>query len=71
MIAMSIIYLISYQSKTELFTFKVNLINTSWIITSIGFRQKYATSHALIHLNDTVREQIEKRNFACGKFVDF
>ena len=31
-----------------------------------GFRQKYSTSHALIHLSD----QLDSGNFACGIFVD-
>ena len=36
-----------------------------------GFRQKHSTSHALIHLTDKSREQLDKGNFACGIFVDF
>ena len=35
-----------------------------------GFRQKYSTSHALIHLIDKIREQLGSGNFACGIFVD-
>ena len=35
-----------------------------------GFRQKYSTSHALIHLTDKIREQLDSGNFACGIFVD-
>ena len=35
-----------------------------------GFRQKYLTSHALIHLTDKIREQLDSGNFACGIFVD-
>ena len=35
-----------------------------------GFRQKYSTSHAfLIHLQ-TIRDQLDSGNFACGIFVD-
>ena len=34
-----------------------------------GFRQKYSTSHALIHLTDKIREQLDRGNFACGIFV--
>ena len=34
------------------------------------FRQKYSTSHALIHLTDKIREQLDSGNFACGIFVD-
>ena len=33
-----------------------------------GFRQKYSTSHALIHLTDKIREQLDSGNFACGIF---
>ena len=36
-----------------------------------GFRQKHSTSHALIHLSDKIREQLDKGHFACGNFVDF
>ena len=35
-----------------------------------GFRQKYSTSHALIHLTDKIREQLDSGKFACGIFVD-
>ena len=34
-----------------------------------GFRQEYSTSHALIHLNDKIREQLDSGNFACRIFV--
>ena len=36
----------------------------------VGFRQKYSTSHALIHSTDKIREQLDSRNFASGIFVD-
>ena len=35
-----------------------------------GFRQKYSTLHALIHLTDKIREQLDSGNFTCGIFVD-
>ena len=35
-----------------------------------GFRQKYSTSHTLIHLSDKIREQLDSGNFAGGIFVD-
>ena len=35
-----------------------------------SFRQKYSTSHALIHLTDKIRKQLDSGNFACGIFVD-
>ena len=36
----------------------------------LGFRQKYSTSHALIHLTDKIIEQLDSGNFACGIFAD-
>ena len=36
-----------------------------------GFRQKYSTTHALIHLTDNIRHGIDKVNYACGIDVDF
>ena len=35
-----------------------------------GFRQKYSTSHALVHLTDKIREQLDSGNFACETFID-
>ena len=35
-----------------------------------GFRQKYSTSHALIHLTDKIIEQLDSGTFASGIFVD-
>ena len=35
-----------------------------------GFRKKYSTSHALIHLTDKIRKQLDSGDFACGIFVD-
>ena len=36
-----------------------------------GFRQKHWASHVLIHRTNKIREQLDKRNFGCGTFVDF
>ena len=36
-----------------------------------GFRQKSTTIHALIHLTDKIRHEIDKGNYACGIFADF
>ena len=36
-----------------------------------GFRQQNSTTHALIHLTDKIRHEIDKGNYACGIFVDF
>ena len=44
-------------------------MNTVIYVFQFGFRQKYSTSHALIHLTDKIREQLENGSFACG-FVD-
>ena len=48
-------------------------LETNNLIYSLqfGFRQKHLTSHALIHLTDKIREQLDKENSACGIFVDF
>ena len=48
-------------------------LETNNLIYSLqfGFRQKHSISHALIHLTDKIREQLEKGNFACGIFIDF
>ena len=48
-------------------------LETNNLIYSLqfGFRQKHLTSHALIHPADKIKEQIDKRNFSCGIFVDF
>ena len=48
-------------------------LETNNLIYSLqfGFRQKHSTSHALIHLTDKIREQLDKENFACGIFLDF
>ena len=35
-----------------------------------GFRQIYSASHALVHLTDKIREQLDSGNFVCGIFVD-
>ena len=36
-----------------------------------GFRQKYSTTHALIHLTNKIRHEIDKGNYTRGIFVDF
>ena len=41
------------------------------LLLQFGFRQKYSTTHALIHLTDKIRLEINKGNYACGIFVDF
>ena len=34
-------------------------------------RQKHSTSHALVHLIEKIREQLDSRKYGCGIFVDF
>ena len=50
-----------------------NFLEKKEIIFSFqfGFRHKYSTTHALIHLVDKIRHEIDKGNYACGIFVDF
>ena len=50
-----------------------NFLEKKEIIFSFqyGFQQKYSTTHALMHLTDKVRHEIDKVNYACGIFVDF
>ena len=50
-----------------------NFLEKKEIIFSLqfGLRQKYSTTHALIHLTDKIRNEIDKSNYACGIFVDF
>ena len=36
-----------------------------------GFRSKYSTSHALIHMTETIRAALDSGNGTCGIFVDF
>ena len=50
-----------------------NFLEKKELIFSLqfGFRRKYSTTHALIHLTDKIRHEIDKSNYACGIFVDF
>ena len=45
-------------------------MNTVIYNFQFGFRQKYSTSHALIHLTAKIREQLDNLNFICEIFVD-
>ena len=45
-------------------------LNSAIYNLQFGFRQKYSLSHAVIHLTDKIREQLDNGNFACGIFVD-
>ena len=49
-----------------------NFLELNSVIYDLQFdsRQKYSTSHALIHLTDKIREQIDSGKFACGISVD-
>ena len=35
-----------------------------------GFRQQYATSHALINITENIRKALDDGNIGCGVFVD-
>ena len=41
-----------------------------YTIYNLVLDKKYSTSHALIHLTDKIRKQIDSADFACGIFVD-
>ena len=36
-----------------------------------GFRSKYSTSHALIHMTEVIRSALDFGSVTCGIFVDF
>ena len=36
-----------------------------------GFRTKYSTTHALIHMTETIRAALDSGQVTCGIFVDF
>ena len=36
-----------------------------------GFRPKFSTNHTLINITESIRDALDKGNFACGVFVDF
>ena len=36
-----------------------------------GFRQQYATSHAVINITENIRKALDDGNIGCGVFVDF
>ena len=40
-------------------------------LLQFGFCRKYSATHALIHLTDKIRHEIDKGNCACRIFVDF
>ena len=41
------------------------------IFSPIYFSTEYSTTHALIHLIDKIRHEIDKGNYACVIFADF
>ena len=45
--------------------------NNSIYNLQYGFRPKYSTSHALIHITEQIREALDSGKIACGVFVDF
>ena len=50
--------------------YKFLVMNSVIYDLQFGFRQKYATYHALIHLTDKIREQLGSGNFVWWIFVD-
>ena len=36
-----------------------------------AFRQKHSTTHALIHLSEKIREQLDSRKYGCRIFINF
>ena len=41
-----------------------------FLSTSIGFRQKCSTDHALIKITESIRNSIDNNEFGCGIFID-
>ena len=35
-----------------------------------GFRKNYSTSYALMEITEKIKENIDKRKFGCGIFID-
>ena len=35
-----------------------------------GFREKFATTHALVFITESIRLSIDNQEFGCGKFID-
>ena len=35
-----------------------------------GFQNKHSTAHALIEITEKIREALDKKQFACGIFID-
>ena len=60
--------LTKYMENNRLYNFLE--MNTVIYNFQFGFRQKYSTSHALIHLTAKIREQLDNLNFVCEIFVD-
>ena len=49
-----------------------NFLDKNNLIYSLqfGFRQKYSTSFALIHLTETLKQALDQGKYGCGIFVD-
>ena len=54
------------HSRIENFLTKFNCLYNN----QFGFRNKHSTNHALIQLTETIKNAIDKGNYACGVFVD-
>ena len=44
--------------------------NTILYDKQFGFRNKHSTMHALIKITEKIREALDKKQFACGIFID-
>lgn len=54
--------------KNRLISFldKYNIISNN----QFGFRNKHSTTHALISLTETIRQNLDSGKFSCGIFID-
>lgn len=50
----------------------ISFLDSNKIITNkqFGFRTKHSTTHALISLTETIRQNLDNCKFACGIFID-
>ena len=54
---------------SRVFTFLNN--HNTFYKHQYGFRPKHSTNHTLINITETIRDALDKSNFACGVFIDF
>ena len=46
-------------------------INNLIYLLQFGFQPKYSTTHALINLNESIRQMLDEGSFGCGISGDF